>query len=125
MVCTKRALRSIANLRIGERGLVLFELRLRDRQICSVLVDDGLIRARVDLGADLSLLHLRIVVAIKLLDDAGNVCPDDDRELGVDRPSCSHAASNGALGHGHSRIMDRARDTQGQPCDGPRHEQQR
>src|SRR5262245_9277385 len=42
-------------LGIGQRGLVLLELSLGDRKGRLVLVDDRLIRAGIDLGADLAL----------------------------------------------------------------------
>ena len=50
-------------LRVGKVSLVLFELRLCDRQICFVLVDDALIGTGINLGADLSLLYLGVVIA--------------------------------------------------------------
>ena len=58
----------LGELRVGEARLVLLELRLGHRQIGLVLVDHGLIGAGVDLGADLALLDLGIVVAIQLLE---------------------------------------------------------
>jgi hypothetical protein len=46
-------LRSIGQLRIDEIGLILDQLRPRDAQIGPVLIDDDLIGAGIDLGANL------------------------------------------------------------------------
>jgi hypothetical protein len=81
-------------LGIREVGFVLFELGLCDRKVRYALIDDGLIGARVDLGADLPRFHWRVIVTIKLLDDTGIVCPDNDRELRVDRTCSRHFAGD-------------------------------
>jgi hypothetical protein len=60
------------------------------------LIDNGLIGAWIDLGADLSLLHLSVVVAMKLLDDTGNISPDDDGELRIDNAGRRHRAGDRA-----------------------------
>ena len=103
-------------LRVGEISLVLFELCLRDRQIRLRLIDQRLIRPRIDLGADLTFLHLGVVVAVELLNDAGNVGPDNDRELGVDSATCRDGTSDRAPRDGHGRVMDGGPGAQGPPC---------
>ena len=69
------------SLGIDQRCLVLLQLRFGDGEIRLPLIDNALIRARIDLGADLSAFDLRIVVAAQFLDDAGDIGPDDDRQI--------------------------------------------
>ena len=69
-------------------------LRLGDVEIGLVLVDHRLIRARIDLGADLALLHLRVVVAVQLLDHAGDIGADDDGEHRIDRAGRRHGRAS-------------------------------
>jgi hypothetical protein len=47
-------------------------------------------------GADLSALHLRIVIAINPLDDAGHIGSDDDRQFRIDRAGGIDAAGDPA-----------------------------
>ena len=103
------ARRPSVGLGIGQRCLVLFQLRLRDGEIGLALIDDALIRARIDLGAGLSALDLRIVIAAQFLDDAGDVGPDDDRQFRVDGACGVYVAGDVANRNGRRLIADPGR----------------
>jgi len=60
-----------------------------------------------NLGADLSLLHHRVVVAEQLLNDAGYVGADDDGEFRIDRTGRGDGAGDRASGQCDGRIMRR------------------
>jgi hypothetical protein len=53
------------------------------QQLTGILVERSLKRARIDFGADLARLDLRVVVAKELLDDDGDIAPDDDVSMGL------------------------------------------
>jgi hypothetical protein len=60
----------VAHPGVGEARLVLLQLRLGVREIGRILVHHHLIGTRIDLGAQLARLHLRVVVAVAGLDGA-------------------------------------------------------
>ena len=97
---------SQVDLGIGQRCLVLLQLRFRDGEIRLRLIDDALIRARIDLGARLSAFDLRIVIAGQFLNHAGYIGSDDDRQLGVDRAGGADAAGDRADRHGRRHIAN-------------------
>ncbi len=97
----------VSELGIVEAHLGLFDLRLGRCEIGSVLVDDRLIRTRIDFRADLVLLNNRIVVALEALNDAGHISADDDREHRID-----------GAGGGHRARHRPARDRRGSITDG-------
>ena len=63
-------------------------------RLAFALIDDALIRAGIDLGADLSSFDLCIVIAAQFLDDAGYIGPDDDRQFRIDRACGVYVASD-------------------------------
>ena len=95
------------DLCVLEVCLVFFELRLGDRQDRLVLVDHRLIGTGIDLGADLPFRDPGIVVARELLDDAGHVTADDDRQHRVDRPGRGDGAGDRTARHRRRRIVHR------------------
>ena len=105
-------------LRVGQVGLVLFELRLRNRQISPVLVDNALVGTRVDPRADLALLDLGVVVAVQLLDDPGNGRANDDRQLRIDCSRCRHGAGHRTFCNWRSDVMHGAAFAQAPPRHG-------
>ena len=81
-------------LGIDQDGLVLRQLRLGDIKIGLVLIDHRLIGTRVDLGANLALLHRGVVVAGNLLDHPGNIRTDNDRQHWINRAGRGNGAGH-------------------------------
>ncbi len=75
-----------------EIGAIFFEDRLVAQKLTGILVEPRLIRPRINLGADLSRLHLVTVIASEILDRAGDARTDDNGPCRIDRPYRRHGA---------------------------------
>lgn len=80
---------------VGEARGVFRQLGLRHRESCAVLRNHSFIGTRVDLGAELILLDLGIVVAIPRLDYTGHICADLNRDDGIHCPARCDSAHDG------------------------------
>ena len=82
----------VVGFRVIAVGLVLLELSLGDRDVRLRLIDRRLVGSWFDLGADLTDLDERVVVAGQTDDSPRDVAADDDRQGWVDRPGRSRGA---------------------------------
>ena len=99
-----------------EIDAVLVEHRLIAQQLAGILIERRLIGARIDLGADLTRPHLGVVVAVNVLNYAGVVGPDDDREHRIDGSGGGRGARNRAARDRHGDVMHRRGAMHGPPC---------
>ncbi len=86
-------------------GAVFVKHCLIAKQLAFILVEYCLIGARIDLGANLTRTHLRVVVAIKVLNDAGVVGSDNDCKHRIDGSCGGRGASNSAVRGPHRDVL--------------------
>jgi len=95
---------------------VLVEHSLIAQKLAGILIEYRLIRAWIDLGADLIRSHLCVVVAVKVLNYARDVGPDNDREYGIDGSRCGYGASNRATPRRSAHVLHRRGAMHAPPC---------
>ena len=93
LACDRVLLRELLITR--EVDPILVEYGLVAQELARILVERRLVGAGIDLRADLAGPHPRVVVAKELLDDAGDIAPDDDRQDRVYCARCSNHLRDG------------------------------
>src|SRR5208282_1540046 len=95
---------------------VLVEHSLIAQKLAGILIKYRLIRAWIDLGADLIRSHLCVVVAVKILNYARDVGPDNDREYGIDGSRGGRRAGDGAARGRYCDVMHGSGAMRAPPC---------
>jgi len=89
--------------------------RLVTQELTGILIEGRLIRAWIDLGANLTGPHLRVVVAVDVLNHARDISADDDGEHRIDGSGRRHRAGDRPASRWHSDVMHRGGTTRAPP----------